>query len=102
MRSRYELVIDIRRYLNQSLADSKFEMILFSKSCIFQVPFRLVTCELIQDVTLCVLCGPNPSLVELQPMLQKHWKNTLSLMTSAKSIMPRKFPPLQIDKTILG
>ena len=66
------------------------------------VPFRLVTCELVEGVTLCALCGPNPSLMELQPVLHKHWKNTLALMTSLTSIMPRKFPPLQIDKTIQG
>ena len=66
------------------------------------VPFRLVTCELVEGVTLCALCGPNPSLMELQPVLHKHWKNTLPLMTSLTSIMPRKFPPLQIDKTIQG
>ena len=67
-----------------------------------KVPFRLVTCELVQDVTLCVLCGPNPSLMELQPLLQKSWKNALNLMYSVTSIIPRKFPPFQIDKTILG
>ena len=40
--------------------------------------------------------------MELQPLLQKCWKNALNLMYSVTTIIPRKFPPFQIDKTIMG
>ena len=53
------------------------------------IPFRLVTCQLTTEVTLCALCGPNPSLMELQPIIHKSWKNTLNLVSSVASILPR-------------
>ena len=67
-----------------------------------QVPFRLVTCELVNGVTLCALCGPAPSLSELKPILHKIWRPSTSLLTSLTSIQPRRFPPISLDRSILG
>jgi len=66
------------------------------------VPFRLVTAELINGVMVCALCGPSPSLTELQPILQKVWKPSFSILASLASIQPRRFPPIALDKSILG
>ncbi len=67
------------------------------------VPFRLVTSELVAGVTVCVLCGPAPSLVEIETELLKNWKTTYNLVASLQSLHPRGFPPqIQIDPNILG
>ncbi len=62
----------------------------------------MVTCELIRGVTLCVLCGPNPSLSEIQNSIQKHWRTSYNLLSSLLSIHPRGFPPVNVDPSILA
>ena len=60
------------------------------------VPFRLVSSELLSGggagVTVCVLCGPSPSLVEIETELLRNWKTTFSLVASLQSLHPRGFP----------
>ena len=65
------------------------------------VPFRLVSSELLSPsassgggagVTVCVLCGPSPSLVEIETELLRNWKTTFSLVASLQSLHPRGFP----------
>ena len=63
------------------------------------VPFRLVVYELVEDVQVCVLCGPQPSLAELERMIVKHWRSSLPSLVS----MPRQHPALAaMDRSILG
>ena len=63
------------------------------------VPFRLVVYELVEDVQVCVLCGPQPSLAELEKMIVKHWRSSLPALT----LMPRQHPAVaSIDRSILG
>ena len=63
------------------------------------VPFRLVVYELVEDVQVCVLCGPQPSLAELEKMIVKHWRSSLPNLTS----LPRQHPVVaSIDRSILG
>ena len=67
------------------------------------VPFRLVVVELTGDVRVCVLCGPAPSLIDLERMVLKHWRSSLPLLTAVKAMLPRGYPNnLQIDRSILG
>ena len=60
------------------------------------VPFRLVSSELSAvagvGVTVCVLCGPSPSLVEIETELLRNWKTTYNLVASLQSLHPRGFP----------
>ena len=64
------------------------------------VPFRLVSSELLSTaassggagVTVCVLCGPSPSLVEIETELLRNWKTTFNLVASLQSLHPRGFP----------
>ena len=65
------------------------------------VPFRLVSSELLSaavagagagGVTVCVLCGPSPSLVEIETELLRNWKTTYNLVASLQSLHPRGFP----------
>ena len=63
------------------------------------VPFRLVVYELVEDVQVCVLCGPQPSLAELERMIVKHWRSSLPALTS----LARQHPAVaSIDRSILG
>ena len=43
-------------------------------------------------VTVCVLCGPSPSLVEIETELLRNWKTTFNLVASLQSLHPRGFP----------
>ncbi|CAD5122262.1 DgyrCDS10707 [Dimorphilus gyrociliatus] len=38
------------------------------------VPHRLVTFELLKDIEVCLICGPSPSLLELQSMVERFWR----------------------------
>ena len=67
------------------------------------VPFRLVVFELSSEIQVCVLCGPQPSLAELERMIVKQWKSSSHLLTSIHSTLPRCYPSnLLIDRSILG
>ncbi|CAB4068011.1 FUZ [Lepeophtheirus salmonis] len=66
------------------------------------VPFRLVSAELIHGVRVAVLCGPSPSLEEINFQLCKQWHSSFSLLRSVHAIIPRGFPPFQINTCILG
>ena len=68
-----------------------------------QVPFRLVTAELVRGVTLCALCGPSPSLPEIQSHAMRHWRGAQPLLASLHSVLPRGFPPAAaVDQSILA
>lgn len=67
------------------------------------VPFRLVVVELTGDVRVCVLCGPAPSLIDLERMVSKHWRSSMPLLTAVHAALPRGYPTnLQLDRSILG
>jgi len=67
------------------------------------VPFRLVVFELAQDIQVCVLCGPQPSLAELERLIGKSWRPALPHLAALQATLPRCFPPsVQLDRSILG
>ena len=67
------------------------------------VPFRLVVYELQAGLQVCVLCGPQPSLAELERMIVKHWRSCAPLLSSLHSSLPRCLPPnILIDRSVLG
>jgi len=67
------------------------------------VPFRLVVFELAAEVRVCVLCGPQPSLAELERMVVKHWRPSSSLITSLPALLPAAHPAApSLDRSILG
>ena len=48
---------------------------------------------------VCVLCGPQPSLSELEMIVVKHWRSAVNLLNS----MPRVHPASgHVDRSILG
>ena len=66
------------------------------------VPFRLVTCDLVSGVTVSVLCGPSPSLSDLEDILGKCWGSSQPLLASLQSIHPRRFPLVKVDTSVLA
>jgi len=67
------------------------------------VPFRLVTSRLTGEVQVAVLCGPQPSLPDIQPLLGKYWKGAGHLLQPLHNYLPRCIPAsLQLDRSILA
>ncbi|KAK9871041.1 hypothetical protein WA026_009999 [Henosepilachna vigintioctopunctata] len=65
--------------------------------------FRFVTCTLIPDVQICSLCGPTPSLLEIEHLATQCFKSSTETLTAAVQTHPRNFPLMyQIDEGILG
>ncbi|XP_076304323.1 fuzzy planar cell polarity protein-like protein isoform X2 [Tachypleus tridentatus] len=64
---------------------------------------KLVTLQLTQGVEVCVLCGPVPSLNQLEEEGSKLWKGAYQLLKSVSSLHPHNFPSsIVIDRNILG
>jgi len=67
------------------------------------VPFRLVICRLTSIVQVAVLCGPLPSLPEIQTSIGTHWSSISNILQTSQALIPRCIPPsLNIDTSILG
>lgn len=67
------------------------------------VPHRLLTLTLIPGVEVCIICGPNPTLAELERETGRFWKSALDSLKTLTLIQPRNFPStIPIDKNTLG
>nr|CAG4644008.1 EOG090X07E6 [Lepidurus arcticus] len=68
-----------------------------------KVPFRLVTWKLTQLTDIAVLCGPTPSLADLEKEVRRFWRPAFALIKSAETIYPVNIPSdFALDKSILG
>ncbi|CAG5130731.1 unnamed protein product, partial [Candidula unifasciata] len=67
------------------------------------IPHRLLTFELLAHVEVCVICGPTPSLADLQREIPRFWSSATETLKSTRQIYPRNFPAnIAIDANILG
>ena len=69
------------------------------------VPHRLLTMEIIENVEVCVICGPEPSLQSvLVNHLSRYWKSrTVDILWTCCSSHPKNFPSnIIIDSLIDG
>ncbi|KAL3265767.1 hypothetical protein HHI36_009968 [Cryptolaemus montrouzieri] len=67
------------------------------------VAFRFVTCTLKPDIQICSLCGPTPSLIEIEHSAMQCFIFSSDILTSAVQTHPRNFPLLcQVDGGIIG
>lgn len=65
--------------------------------------FRFVCCTLIPDVQVCCLCGPSPTLQDVEHSATQCFKNCSDILSAAIQCHPRNFPlSCQIDGGILG
>ncbi|ELU10103.1 hypothetical protein CAPTEDRAFT_17914 [Capitella teleta] len=68
-----------------------------------KVPHRLMTFSLASDVEVCVVCGPKPTLADLQSEVVRFWKSSVDSLASLSRNFPRCFPPnAALDKNLLG
>ncbi|XP_078582689.1 protein fuzzy homolog isoform X1 [Branchiostoma floridae x Branchiostoma japonicum] len=57
------------------------------------VPHRLLNFQILQGVEVCVLCGPTPSLTEVETeLLDRYWRPSMESLRSCLRINLRGFP----------
>ncbi|KAL0274544.1 UNVERIFIED_CONTAM: hypothetical protein PYX00_002647 [Menopon gallinae] len=67
------------------------------------VPFRLVTLRVINGIEISTLCGPSPSLSEIEQSVLHVWRSAIELLRSAEKTYPRNFPvAVSLDPNVLG
>ncbi|KAK6629839.1 hypothetical protein RUM43_003659 [Polyplax serrata] len=67
------------------------------------VPFRLVTIHLLAGVEISMLCGPNPSISDIEKNSLQVWRPIVEILQLSEKTYPRNFPPaINIDSNILG
>ncbi|CAH0750234.1 unnamed protein product [Diatraea saccharalis] len=67
------------------------------------VAFRAVTCKLLADVYILVICGATPALSQIDEIVLQCWEGYAQIIKEAKLIYPRNFPiSISFEPTILG
>ncbi|CAH4029337.1 protein fuzzy homolog isoform X1 [Pieris brassicae] len=67
------------------------------------VAFRAVTCKLLADVYVLVICGATPPLSEIDEIVLQCWENSAHIIKEAKLVYPRNFPlSITFEPCILG
>lgn len=67
------------------------------------VPFRLVSLRLLGGVDICALCGPSPSLSEIEQTALHVWRPVVDILRAAEKTYPRNFPgSMTLDSNVLG
>ncbi|KOB67218.1 Protein fuzzy-like protein, partial [Operophtera brumata] len=67
------------------------------------VAFRAVTCKLLADVYILVVCGATPALSQIDEIVLQCWEGYAQLIKEAKLIYPRNFPmSLTFEPCVLG
>nr|SVE89303.1 EOG090X07E6 [Daphnia sinensis] len=68
-----------------------------------KIPFRLVQWKLTQNSDVCLLCGPTPSLADLEKEVKRFWRSAFALLKSAESCYPANIPSdITLDKNVLS
>ncbi|GBP79044.1 Protein fuzzy [Eumeta japonica] len=67
------------------------------------VAYRAVTCKLLADVYIVVVCGPTPPLSQIDELVLACWENYAPLIKEAKLIHPRNIPEsVKFESCVLG
>ncbi|XP_046962305.1 protein fuzzy homolog [Vanessa cardui] len=67
------------------------------------VAFRAVTCKLLADVYVLVICGATPPLSQIDEIVLQCWENYAHIIKEAKLIQPRNFPlSITFDPVFIG
>nr|CAG4651027.1 EOG090X07E6 [Simocephalus serrulatus]SVE94279.1 EOG090X07E6 [Simocephalus serrulatus] len=68
-----------------------------------KIPFRLVQWKLTQHSDVCLLCGPTPSLGDLEKEVKRFWRTAFALLKSAEACYPANIPlDIVLDKNVLS
>ena len=68
------------------------------------IPHRLITVTLIERVQVAIVCGPDPSLHDIQTKYIAHyWSPLVPYLRESLRSLPRSFPPeLKLDHNVLS
>nr|XP_034826745.1 protein fuzzy homolog [Maniola hyperantus] len=67
------------------------------------VAFRAVTCKLLADVYVLVICGATPALSQIDEIVLQCWEGYAQVIKEAKLVYPRNFPlSVTFDTALLG
>uniref|UniRef100_A0A2A4JV84 FUZ/MON1/HPS1 first Longin domain-containing protein n=1 Tax=Heliothis virescens TaxID=7102 RepID=A0A2A4JV84_HELVI len=67
------------------------------------VAFRAVTCKLLADVYILVVCGATPALSQIDEIVLQCWEGYATIIKEAKLGYPRNFPTsLTFEPCVLG
>ncbi|CAG4973962.1 unnamed protein product [Parnassius apollo] len=67
------------------------------------VAFRAVTCKLLADVYVFVVCGATPALSQIDEIVLQCWEGYAQIIKEAKLIHPRNFPlSITFEPCVLG
>ncbi|XP_050408676.1 protein fuzzy homolog [Patella vulgata] len=67
------------------------------------VPHRLLTFSLMNGVDVCIICGPAPSLSQLEKEVGRFWGAAFDSLKSLREVHPRNIPPnITLDPNIMG
>ncbi|XP_072939289.1 protein fuzzy homolog [Epargyreus clarus] len=67
------------------------------------VAFRAVTCKLLMDVYILVICGATPALTEIDEIVLQCWEVYAPIIKEAKLVYPRNFPAsINFEPCLLG
>ncbi|XP_031557182.1 protein fuzzy homolog isoform X2 [Actinia tenebrosa] len=69
-----------------------------------KVPHRLVTFQILEGIEVCVICGPTPTLQDIEyKFLDQYWRPVIDILKSCLRSHPRNLPPaITIDSGILA
>lgn len=67
------------------------------------VAFRAVTCKLLADVYVLVICGATPPLSQIDEIVLQCWEGYAQIIKEAKLVYPRNFPmSVSFDPALIG
>ncbi|XP_059046579.1 protein fuzzy homolog isoform X2 [Achroia grisella] len=67
------------------------------------VAFRAVTCKLLADVYVVVICGATPPLSQIDEIVLQCWETYAQTIKEAKLVYPRNFPiSITFESSVLG
>lgn len=68
------------------------------------VPHRLIAINLLENIKVMIVCGPEPSLQDvLHKYAKKYWMPLTQILQSCSRLYPRWFPPeIKLDINLLG
>lgn len=67
------------------------------------IAYRFIAIPLTQNLTICMLCGPDPYYVELETITQQFWKAEINGLTAVEKCYPKNIPDtIEFDSGTLG
>ncbi|XP_014207801.1 protein fuzzy homolog [Copidosoma floridanum] len=70
---------------------------------VWELAYRLVSVNLVNNVQVLALCGPNPTLNEIERLATQCWRSSLESLRVSEQCYPRNFPStMSVDPGVLG